>query len=309
MTEITEEEAECNQLQSALNEKGKGDFLISFLLGKNRRDRQIIRDAYKKYYKKELEEEVNKKLSGNYRRTVIDLIRRPAERDAIYLYKAMKGAGTNEDTLIEIICTRNNLELSKIKEEFSLKYKGDTLGKWIQDETGGAFKKLLMAILECKRSENSMPDDRLCKELAEDLFDPDKKKIKTDQETVHKIFVNCSPPEIYTINKYYSEIHRRNLKEDIEKEFSSHMKIALLTILESIVAPSDYFARRINKAVKGLGTNDKMLIRVLASREGLDIAKMRESYQKIFNKDMIQDIKDDTTGEYQNIVVALASRE
>lgn len=37
---------------------------------------------------------------------------------AIYLYKAMKGAGTDEETLIEIICSRSNVELEKIKEEY-----------------------------------------------------------------------------------------------------------------------------------------------------------------------------------------------
>ena len=39
---------------------------------------------------------------GNFRRVMVDLFRTPQERDTIYLYKAMKGAGTDDETVIEI---------------------------------------------------------------------------------------------------------------------------------------------------------------------------------------------------------------
>lgn len=298
-------EAECNFIKSSL--KNHGENLISFLLAKRERELQELRKVYKNIYNKELEDDINKELSGNYRRTIIDLIRRRAERDATYLYKSLKGPGTNEDTIIEIICTRSNVELIKIKEEFTAKYEGDSLEKWITKKTKGPFQSLLLALIECKRSENSIPDDNHCQELVKELFDEDNKKIKTNDEIIHKVFVKCSPPEIYNINKYYQTTYKRELREEIEKEFSSYMKDALTTILDGIISPSEYFARRINKSVKGLGTNDRMLIRVLTSRKGIDMPQMRTLYQHIFGKDMVEDIKDDTSGDYQTIVMALAS--
>ena len=49
-----------------------------------------------------------------------------------------------------------------------------------------------------------------------------------------------------------------------------------------------------------------MLVRQIVSREG-NMDQSRKSYKTIFKKDMIQDIKDDTSGLYQKILIAIAS--
>ena len=47
------------------------------------------------------------------------LMRPPAEYAARELRKAMRGPGTDEEVLIEIICTRTNDQLNEIKESYS----------------------------------------------------------------------------------------------------------------------------------------------------------------------------------------------
>ena len=302
--EEQELEAECEALRQAL--KGKGEQLINLVLSKSKRDRYQLRQAYKNFFGKELEEQINSDLSGNFRRVFIDLFRTPTERDAIYLYKAMKGAGTDEDTVIEIICSRSNVELEKIRTEYETRYK-ENLEKRVSSETSGSFKKLLVSLLQCRRSENSMPNDAECKRLAEVLYQAGEGKLGTDDATFNKVFALSSPPELFSINQYYSSLSSRSLKQAVDKEFSGDIKTALNTILEAIITPTNYFARRINKAVKGLGTNDKLLIRTICSREGIDMKEIRESYKTLFGKDMIQDIKDDTSGDYQKVLIRLAS--
>ena len=299
-------EAECEALKKAL--KSKGDTLINLVLSKSKRERYELRKAYKGCYGKDLIEEINSSLMGNFRRVMVDLFRTPQERDTIYLYKAMKGAGTDDETVIEIICSRSNVELQKIKEEYKSLYNED-LEKRVSSETSGAFKKILISLLQCKRSENSMPNDDECKFIAQALFKAGEGKLGTDDETFNKVFALSSPPELFSINNYYSQLSSKTLKQAVDKEFSGNIKTALNTILEAIISPPNYYARRINKAVKGLGTNDKMLIRNICSREEIDMKEIRESYKNIFGKDMIQDIKDDTSGDYQKILTIIASRD
>jgi len=299
-------DAECEALKTALKGKEKGDQLINLVLMKNKRDRLALREAYNNLYGSDLLKDLDKALHGNFKKVMMDLFKTPTERDAFYLYKSMKGIGTNDEALIEVLCSRSNEEIKKIIEEYKKQF-NDDLERKVSSDTSGNYKKFLISLLQCKRSENSVPNDEECKKLAEDLFKAGEGKIGTDEATFNKVFALSSPPELFSINNFYSQLSRRSLSEAVDKEFSGNLKLALMTILESTISPQNYYAKRINKAVKGLGTNDKMLIRNLLSREGIDMREIREAYKNIFGKDMVQDIKDDTSGDYQKILVTIAS--
>ena len=76
-------QAECDALKQAL--KSKHDTLINFILGKSKRDRYEIRKAYKGFYGKELIEDVNSALSGNFQRVIVDLFRTRRKRYNIFI--------------------------------------------------------------------------------------------------------------------------------------------------------------------------------------------------------------------------------
>ena len=52
------------------------------------------------------------------------------------LYKAMKGLGTNDNTLIRVIVTRTEIDMQYIKAEYAKKYK-KTLNDTVHSETSG----------------------------------------------------------------------------------------------------------------------------------------------------------------------------
>ena len=299
-------DAECEALKSALKGKEKGEQLTNLILMKSKRDRLALREAYNKIYATDLLKDLDKALHGNFKKVVIDLFKTPQERDAFYLYKSMKGVGTNDEALIEVLCSRSNEEIKRIIEEYKRQF-NDDLERKVSSDTSGNYKKFLVSLLQCKRSENSVPNDAECRKLAEDLYKAGEGKLGTDEATFNKVFALSSPPELFSINSFYSQLSSKSLSEAVDKEFSGNLKLALNTILESIISPPNYYAKRINKAVKGLGTNDKMLIRNLISREGIDMKEIRDAYKNLFGKDMVQDIKEDTSGDYQKILVTIAS--
>ena len=301
-------EADAQLLRDCL--KGKSDKeqgIINITLKYTKRDRQGLKEIYKTCFGRDLQEDFQKELGGNFRETIIGLYDSPTVFDAKCLYKAMKGLGTDEDTIIEIICTRPNFFLKGVKQEFKNLYKDD-LEKWIEKETSGDLKKILISLLQCNRSENPKQSEEECQKIAEDLYKGGEGKLGTDETLFRKVFAISSPAELYSINNHYIKLTSKSLKVAVEKEFSGDFKKALQTILDGIICPSEYFASRVNKAVKGLGTNDKMLVRVLVSREEIDIPQMRIQYKALVGKEMVDDVVDDTSGMYQKVLKAICEK-
>ena len=63
---------------------------------------------------------------------------------------------------------------------------------------------------------------------------------------------------------------------------------------------------KVYKSIKGWGTNDNMLIRVLITRDEKDMPQIKKFYKKLYKKDMLDDIKGDCSGDYQKLLIELA---
>lgn len=66
-------------------------------------------------------------------------------------------------------------------------------------------------------------------------------------------------------------------------------------------------AKALRKAMKGFGTDEKGLNDVIAHRTNAQLVEIVETYSKVIERDLIKDIKSETSGEYENLLVALLS--
>lgn len=57
--------------------------------------------------------------------------------------------------------------------------------------------------------------------------------------------------------------------------------------------------------MKGFGTDEKALIRILATKDPLQVVVIREAYQRLHRRDLISDIKSETSGSFEDGLVAL----
>ena len=80
-----------------------------------------------------------------------------------------------------------------------------------------------------------------------------------------------------------------------------------LTFLKphAIINPSEYFASRINYAIKGFGTKDNLLIRIIVTRDEVDMPMIKRYYKQLYGNNMIDDIKKDTSGDYRRLLIEL----
>ena len=112
-----------------------------------------------------------------------------------------------------------------------------------------------------------------------------------------------------TISREYHRNHGKSLIKVIDSEFSGNIKKLIKTVLYANICPSEYFAKRINEAVKGFGTNEKILNRVIVTRNEIDIPIIKQYYKQLYGKDMVNDIKSDVSGDYKKLLIALLNKE
>ena len=279
--------------------------IIQIIANRTNAQRQQIKECYKTAYGRDLMADLKKELSGNLEDAVLALFYTPVEYDVEQLKKAMKGMGTDEGTLIEIIASRPNWLLKQIKEQYKIKY-GKELEAVIKKETSGDLQRLLISLIQCNRSENTHVNQSDCEAKAKELFDAGEAKWGTDSEVFNKIFTLSSPMELVGISKAYHKITGHTILEAINKEFSGHVKELLHSIVYAIISPSEYFATRVEKAIKGWGTNDNLLIRILVTRDEIDMPQIKQYYKQLYGRDMLEAIKGDCSGAYRDLLIELA---
>ena len=294
---------DANNIRLFLTKPKKLDQLIKIIAHRSNNQRQEISKEYFSKYQTVLLDDFKKELSGNFQETVLSLFYTPVDFDCYQLNKAMKGLGTNEDTLIEILASRDNERIIEIKKRYIEMY-NKTLNKDIQSETSGPLRKLFLKLLEAKRR-NNFPIEQECNENAQRLYDVTSNKKECIQDTFIYIFTDKSREELAQIAKIYYKWYSKTLFELVESFFSGDFKRALKAIIYSLLSPSEYFAYRINKAMKGLGTKDTILIRVIVSRDEIDMYRIKRYYKQLYNIEMYEKIKDDTSGDYRNLLLEL----
>ena len=72
--------------------------------------------------------------------------------------------------------------------------------------------------------------------------------------------------------------------------------------------PSELFADKLYLAMKGTGTDEDSLSRILISRFELDMEDIRNIYKNKYNSNLKDDIISDTSGPYQKLCLYLSEK-
>jgi hypothetical protein len=85
--------------------------------------RQIVKERYLTMYGKTLEQDLKSELNDEFEDIIIALLKPRYEYEAECLRDAIKGIGTREHLVIEILCTKDGAEIEKLKAAYKK-------GKW-----------------------------------------------------------------------------------------------------------------------------------------------------------------------------------
>jgi len=74
----------------------------------------------------------------------------------------LQGAGTDEQALVEILCTASNPDIEEIKTTYEKMFE-ESLEDAVIGDTSGYFQRLLVSMLTANRSEEEEVDeDKVC---------------------------------------------------------------------------------------------------------------------------------------------------
>jgi len=83
------------------------------------------------------------------------------------------------------------------------------------------------------------------------------------------------------------------------------LKEAILTIARRTESAPRYFAEQLKAAMKGAGTDDSTLIRIIVSRSEIDLGAIKKEYMAIYHKTLESDVKNETGGDYEKALISI----
>uniref|UniRef100_A0AAQ4PVF6 Annexin n=1 Tax=Gasterosteus aculeatus aculeatus TaxID=481459 RepID=A0AAQ4PVF6_GASAC len=273
--------------------------IIDLLGSRSNRQRVPLLRAYKTSYGKDLVKDLHSELSGDFRKLVMATLKAPAELDASELHSAIKGAGTDEACLIEILSSRSSAEIREINRVYKLEYK-KSLEDAISGDTSGHFRRLLISLAQGNRDERETVDISLVQQDAQALYAAGENKLGTDESKFNAILCARSKPHLRAVFLQYQQMCGRDIEKSINREMSGDLESGMLACIKNTPA---YFAERLYKAMKGAGTKDTTLIRIMVTRSEVDMLDIRQEYVKNYGKSLYTHISGDTSGDYKKLLL------
>jgi len=179
------------------------------------------------------------------------------------------------------------------------------LEKDIADDTSGDFKRLLVSIIQGHRSESLEIKREKAKMDAKALFDAGEKSWGTDESRFNVILASRSPSQLRLTFEEYKKISKKDIEDSIKSEMSGDLKKSMLAVVRSIKNRSAFFAASLQRSMKGMGTSDDELIRILVSRSEIDLNQIKDKFETDYKGDLGSWIADDTSGDYKLILLAI----
>ncbi|XP_041938120.1 annexin A4-like [Alosa alosa] len=292
-------------LRKAMKGFGTDENAIIELLGSRTiKQRAPLLAAYKTTYGKDLLRDLKSELTGNFENLVLAMVMPPAKFDAAELREAIKGAGTDEACLIEILSSRNNEEIRQINQIYKAEY-GKSLEDAISSDTSGHFRRLLISLSQGNRDERENVDISLAKQDAQKLYSAGENKVGTDESQFNAILCARSKPHLRAVFHEYQQMCGREIEKSICREMSGNLEDGMVAVVKCIKNTPGYFAERLHKAMAGAGTKDRTLIRVMVSRAEVDMLDIRQEYLRQYGKSLYNAISGDTSGDYKKLLLKL----
>lgn len=226
-----------------------------------------------------------------------------ATADCEVLYNAMKGIGTNDLAVIEVIGARTSAEMKQVALQYKTMYGKDIVkdlcGEW---KISGHF----MEIVEYRFLTLGEFDAFCVRKAVEGLG--------TDEHALCEIFATRNNTQIKSLVQFYRSMYNRDIEQDVMGDTSGHFRRILVSLLQanrdesSMLDPAKAVTDAqflYNNGEGRWGTNDTAFNEVLATRSFGQLSLIFDEYKKISSHDLEKAIEKEFSGHLKECLVAL----
>uniref|UniRef100_A0A2K6CK08 Annexin n=1 Tax=Macaca nemestrina TaxID=9545 RepID=A0A2K6CK08_MACNE len=288
-------DADAKALRKAM--KGLGtdeDTIIDIITHRSNAQRQQIRQTFKSHFGRDLMSDLKSEISGDLARLILGLMMPPAHYDAKQLKKAMEVQLAPEGLVSAGADYHKSLE--------------DALSS----DTSGHFRRILISLATGNREEGGENLDQAREdaqvrppEIA-DTPSGDKTSLETRFMT---ILCTRSYPHLRRVFQEFIKMTNYDVEHTIKKEMSGDVRDAFVAIVQSVKNKPLFFADKLYKSMKGAGTDEKTLTRIMVSRSEIDLLNIRREFIEKYDKSLHQAIEGDTSGDFLKALLALCGGE
>lgn len=280
--------------------------VISVLCARTNWQRQEIAKAFKVMYGKDLIKDLKSELSGDFETLILALMEPTAVYDAKELHRSMQGLGTKESILIEIMTSRTNQQIADIRQAYQQLYSRSLEADLIGD-TSGCFQRLLVSLCAGGRDESTHVDHLRANQDARKLYSAGERRLGTDESCFNAILASNNFFQLRAIFDEYQKVTNHSIEKAIESEFSGDIRDGLLAVVAVARNRPAYFAKLLYESMKGFGTRDHDLIRLVVTRCEYDMVDIRNQFQAMYKMTLESMIKGDCSGAYKDGLIALVN--
>lgn len=265
--------------------------------------------AHDSSIRRDLMKDVHSETSGYFREGLEAIIRGPLEQDCFELHRSIKGVGTKESAMNDVLLGRSNADMNAIKQQYQKMYHR-SLESDVKGDLSMKTERLFDMVISARRNEENAPvmPQQIDADVNE-LYRATEGKSGTDQISVCQIMSSRSDAQLRAIGQAYKAKYYRSLDEVLRKEFTGHMEDALLFMLHRAEDPAKHDADRLEDAMKGAGTKDEALVRrIVAVHWDPDRLKQcKAAYKHFYKRDLATRIQGETSGDYEKLMVECIS--
>ncbi|KAF1816655.1 Annexin [Eremomyces bilateralis CBS 781.70] len=226
---------------------------------------------------------------------------------AVKLRDSMKGFGTNEAKLIAALAqVHNPLDMAQLRFQYDDRFRRDLI-KDIKSETGGDFEEALCAVVRGP--------------LGQDVYALNRSLagVGTKEDLLNDVLLGRSNADLKAIMGEYQKMYRKDLGAEVRGDLS--MKTAKL--FEYVMAANraeesapvipqqtDADVDRLQQATEGtkFGTNQDVVVQVLAQRSNGQIRAIAQAYQSKYRRSLDEVLKKEFSGHMEDALRLMLGR-